>query len=153
MPGHAETATVADGGTRVYGEVEEPAVLSYQARSALTRRISPATYTVSPAGLFLDSEWSGVRLATIMDVVKPRGSGAFVIFEAAAGFTSNVPIGDTLKENAILALVVRRETAERARRACACSHPESVLLQKVPSGWKLSGSHPAMNPILGKARL
>jgi DMSO/TMAO reductase YedYZ molybdopterin-dependent catalytic subunit len=38
-----------------------------------------------------------------MDRVRPRKSGGFVIFEAAAGYTSNVPISDTRKEKVILA--------------------------------------------------
>jgi DMSO/TMAO reductase YedYZ molybdopterin-dependent catalytic subunit len=103
MGGTPGTATVADWSMRVYGEVEKPAVFSYQELLSFDQAHITCDIHCVTGWTLLDSEWSGVRLATIMDMVKPRGSGAFVIFEAAAGFTSNVPIGDTLKENAILA--------------------------------------------------
>ena len=51
----------------------------------------------------LDSQWSGVRLKTIMDVVKPYAHGRFILFEAAGGFTSNVPMSDTENKDVILA--------------------------------------------------
>ena len=51
----------------------------------------------------LDSRWSGVRLSTIMHLAKLRKEANFVIFEAAAGYTTNIPITEARKENVILA--------------------------------------------------
>ena len=51
----------------------------------------------------LDSRWTGVRLSTIMRLAKPRKEANFVIFEAAAGYTANIPITEARKENVILA--------------------------------------------------
>jgi DMSO/TMAO reductase YedYZ molybdopterin-dependent catalytic subunit len=38
-----------------------------------------------------------------MDLVKPKKNAHFVIFEAAAGYTSNIPIVEARKDNVILA--------------------------------------------------
>jgi DMSO/TMAO reductase YedYZ molybdopterin-dependent catalytic subunit len=38
-----------------------------------------------------------------MDRVRPRRDGRFIVFEAAAGFTSNIAISETRKEDVILA--------------------------------------------------
>jgi DMSO/TMAO reductase YedYZ molybdopterin-dependent catalytic subunit len=38
-----------------------------------------------------------------MDLVKVKENARFVIFEAAAGYTSNVPISEARKENVLLA--------------------------------------------------
>ena len=51
----------------------------------------------------LDSQWGGVRLTTIMDLVKVKENARFVIFEAASGYTTNIPISEARKENVILA--------------------------------------------------
>ena len=51
----------------------------------------------------LDSHWGGVGLTTIIDLVKAKNSARFVIFEAAAGYTSNIAISETRKDNVILA--------------------------------------------------
>jgi len=51
----------------------------------------------------LDSRWRGVRLKTLLDLAGVKNSGAYVIFEAAAGYTTNIPMAEALKENVILA--------------------------------------------------
>lgn len=103
MGGRPGTATVADWSMRIYGEVEEPTVLSYQELLSLDQVHITCDIHCVTGWTLLDSQWSGVRLSTIMDRVKPRGNGQFVIFEAAAGYTTNVPIGEAQKENVILA--------------------------------------------------
>jgi len=103
MGGTPGTTTVANWSMRIYGEVEEPTVLSYQELLSLDQVNITCDIHCVTGWTLLDSEWSGVRLPTIMDRVKPRRSGVFVIFEAAAGYTSNVPIGEARKKNVILA--------------------------------------------------
>jgi DMSO/TMAO reductase YedYZ molybdopterin-dependent catalytic subunit len=103
MGGTPGTANDTNWSLRVYGEVERPIVLSYQELLDLEQvDITCDVHCVTGWSL-LDSRWSGVRLATIMDRVRPRSKGGFIIFEAAAGFTSNVPISDIQEENVILA--------------------------------------------------
>ena len=103
MGGTPGTATVANWSLRVHGEVERPVVLSYEALLNLEQVHIICDIHCVTGWTLLDSSWSGVRLKTIMDSVKPRKSGGFIIFEAAGGYTSNVPIRETQKENVILA--------------------------------------------------
>lgn len=103
MGGTPGTATVTNWSLRVHGEVERPVVLSYEALLNLDQVHIICDIHCVTGWTLLDSSWSGVRLKTIMDSVKPRGRGGFIIFEAAGGYTSNVPISETQKENVILA--------------------------------------------------
>jgi len=103
MGGSPGSATVENLRLRVYGDVERPVVLSYQELLKLDQVQITCDIHCVTGWTLLDSRWSGVRLTTIMDRVRPRKSGAFVIFEAAAGYTSNVPISEIRKENVILA--------------------------------------------------
>ena len=103
MGGTPGTATAADWTLRVYGEVERPLVLSYQELLSLDQVHITCDIHCVTGWTLLDSQWGGVRLATVMDRVKPRRGGRFVIFEAAAAYTSNVPISEAHKEDVILA--------------------------------------------------
>ena len=97
------TTEVNDWSLRVYGEVDRPLALSYKELLDLEQvNITCDVHCVTGWSL-LDSHWGGVRLETIMDRVRPRRNGRFIVFEAAAGFTSNIPIGDIRKEGVILA--------------------------------------------------
>jgi len=103
MGGTPGAATAENWSLRVYGEVERPIVLSYQELLSLDQVHITCDIHCVTGWTLLDSEWSGVRLTTIMDRVRPRRRGGFVIFEAAGGYRSNVPLSETRKENVILA--------------------------------------------------
>lgn len=97
------TATAATWRLHVHGEVQRPIVVSYRELLEMDQvEIVCDVHCVTGWSL-LDSRWSGVRLSTIMDKVSPSRNGRFIIFEAAAGFTSNIPIGDIANDNVILA--------------------------------------------------
>ena len=117
MGGTPGTATVANWSLRVHGEVEKPVVLSYQELLALDQVHIICDIHCVTGWTLLDSSWGGVRLTTIMDRVRPRKSGGFVIFEAAGGYTSNVPISETRKENVILAHSFFGEKLQQAHGA------------------------------------
>ncbi|MBI9082308.1 MAG: molybdopterin-dependent oxidoreductase [Desulfobacterales bacterium] len=103
MGGTPGTATAADWSLNIHGEVEKPASLSYPDLLALDQVHITCDVHCVTGWTLLDSQWSGVRLATILDIVKPRTSGAFIIFQAAGGYTTSVPISEAQKENVILA--------------------------------------------------
>lgn len=103
MGGTPGTTNVANWNIRIYGEVEKPVILSYQELLNMDQVHVTCDIHCVTGWTLLDSKWSGVRLTTIMDRVRPRKSGGFVIFEAAAGYKSNVPISDTRKEKVLLA--------------------------------------------------
>jgi DMSO/TMAO reductase YedYZ molybdopterin-dependent catalytic subunit len=103
MGGTPGTATAANWSLRVHGEVERPVVLSYKELLDLDQVHIVCDVHCVTGWTLLDARWSGVRLGTVMDSVKPRRNGKFIIFEAAGGYTSNVPIRDAQQENVILA--------------------------------------------------
>lgn len=103
MGGTPGTATEANWRLRVYGEVEKPVVLSYEELLQLDQVDVTCDIHCVTGWTLLDSRWTGVRLSTIVDSVKPRKNAGFVIFEAAAGYSSNVPISEIRKDNVILA--------------------------------------------------
>lgn len=117
MGGTPGTATIADWTLRVHGEVEKPIVLSYQELLELEQVQIVCDIHCVTGWTLLDSQWGGVRLSTIMNKAKPRRQGAFIIFEAAAGYTSNVPISEAQKEDVILAHSFFGEQLPRAHGA------------------------------------
>ncbi len=103
MGGTPGTTTDANWKLSIEGEVEKPIVFSFQELLNLEQVQITCDIHCVTGWTLLDSRWSGVRLSTIIDIVKPRKNGKFIIFKAAAGYTSNVSISEIYKENVILA--------------------------------------------------
>jgi DMSO/TMAO reductase YedYZ molybdopterin-dependent catalytic subunit len=103
MGGTPGTTTDANWKLSIEGEVEKPIVLSFQELLNLEQVQITCDIHCVTGWTLLDSRWNGVRLSTIMKIVKPRKNGKFIIFKAAEGYTSNVPISEIYKENVILA--------------------------------------------------
>jgi DMSO/TMAO reductase YedYZ molybdopterin-dependent catalytic subunit len=103
MGGSPGTATVADWTLRVHGEVERPVVLSYKDLLNLDQAHITCDIHCVTGWTLLDSRWSGVRLSTILDMVGPSKKTGFVIFEAAADYTSNIPLSEVRRDDVILA--------------------------------------------------
>jgi DMSO/TMAO reductase YedYZ molybdopterin-dependent catalytic subunit len=103
MGGIPGTATVANWNLRIHGEIGKPIVLSYKDLLNMEQVHIVCDVHCVTGWTLLDSTWTGVRLGTIMDMVKPSNNAKYVTFEAAEGYTSNVPISDTQKENVFLA--------------------------------------------------
>jgi DMSO/TMAO reductase YedYZ molybdopterin-dependent catalytic subunit len=103
MGGTLGTATEGNFTLRIRGEVENPLVISYPELLALEQvQIACDVHCVTGWTL-LDSRWAGVRLSTLMRLAKPTKAANFVIFEAAAGYTANIPLAEARKENLLLA--------------------------------------------------
>jgi len=103
MGGEPGNATIETWRLRLHGEVETPAVLTYRDLLDLEQVNITCDVHCVTGWTLLDAKWSGVRLSTIMEIVRPHKNAGFVIFEAAQGYTSNVPLSETRKENVILA--------------------------------------------------
>ena len=103
MGGTPGTDTVANWRLSIHGQVEKPATLSYQDLLDLDQVHITCDIHCVTGWTLLDSQWSGVRLATILDGAVPRKNANFIIFEAAGGYSSNVPIGEIRKQDVILA--------------------------------------------------
>jgi DMSO/TMAO reductase YedYZ molybdopterin-dependent catalytic subunit len=103
MGGIPGTATVDTLKLEVKGEVDKPLVLSYKDLLALDQVQLTCDVHCVTGWTLLDARWSGVRLSTIMHLTKVRKEANFVIFEAYGGYTTNIPMAEARKDNAILA--------------------------------------------------
>ena len=103
MGGSPGKATVSDWKLNIHGEVERPLILDFQDLLRLSQAQITCDVHCVTGWTLLDSRWSGVRLKTILDLVGLRPGARFVTFEAAAGYTSNIPLSEAVKENVILA--------------------------------------------------
>lgn len=117
MGGSPGTATVESWRMRIYGEVERPIVLSYKELLDMEQVSITCDVHCVTGWTLLDSRWTGVRLGTIMDRVKPARNANFIIFEAAEGYTSNIPIRDADQDNVLVAHSFFDERLERAHGA------------------------------------
>jgi DMSO/TMAO reductase YedYZ molybdopterin-dependent catalytic subunit len=94
---------IASWNLQVSGEVGNPLSLSFKDLKKLTRVNLTCDVHCVTGWTLLDSKWRGIRVTAIMDLVKVKKSARFVIFEAHAGYTSNIPISEAGKQNVILA--------------------------------------------------
>jgi DMSO/TMAO reductase YedYZ molybdopterin-dependent catalytic subunit len=103
MGGIQGKANPQDWQLKIHGEVEKPTTLTFQELLELKQIEITCDVHCVTGWTLLDSEWSGVKLSTIMDLVKLKQNAHFVIFEAAAGYTSNIPVIEAQKDKVILA--------------------------------------------------
>jgi DMSO/TMAO reductase YedYZ molybdopterin-dependent catalytic subunit len=103
MGGSPGTATVSAWKLQVHGEVERPLTLDFGDFMKLPQVEITCDVHCVTGWTLLDSRWTGVRLKTLLDLAKAGQKAPFVIFEASAGYTSNIPMTEALKENVIMA--------------------------------------------------
>jgi len=103
MGGRPGKATVSDWKLRIHGEVERPLILDFREFMKLPQVEITCDVHCVTGWTLLNSRWTGVQLKTVMDFTGTRQGARFVIFEAAAGYTSNIPMSEALKDKVILA--------------------------------------------------
>jgi DMSO/TMAO reductase YedYZ molybdopterin-dependent catalytic subunit len=103
---HAGTVPRVDLATwdfRVWGEVENPIELSWEAFDALPRaEITLDIHCVTRWSRF-DMTFSGVHWRDVAGLVRPKPGARYAIAHAEQGFTSNVQLSFVEDERAILA--------------------------------------------------
>lgn len=102
---------------RVHGEVEAPYELSF----AELLKLPPAELAVDvhcvTGWSVLGAKFKGVRVKDLADRAKLKNSARYVIFEAAHGYTSNMPLREALKPNAMVAHQLEGAPLPRAHGA------------------------------------
>ncbi|GAC1366719.1 MAG: sulfite oxidase-like oxidoreductase [Polyangiales bacterium] len=88
---------------RVSGEVDTPMVLDFAALLALPQIEQTCDVHCVTKWSVLAAKFTGVRLAEIAARAGVKKSARHVIFEAADGYTSNVPIDEALRPNVLVA--------------------------------------------------
>lgn len=92
----------ADWRLRIFGQVDEPYELTYAQILGM-----PAVDVVCDMHCVthwsrLDNVFTGVPLKTIIEKAKPRASARYVMCHSEAGFTTNVPLAEFIKDDCIL---------------------------------------------------
>lgn len=103
MGGIAGPRNMANWKLQVTGEVDNPLSLNIKDLKQLSQVDLTCDVHCVTGWTLLDSKWRGIQVAEIMDMAKIKKSARFVIFEAHAGYTSNIPISEAGKQNVILA--------------------------------------------------
>jgi len=88
---------------RIFGQCDAPYELTYKDILAM-----PAVDVVCDMHCVthwsrLDNVFTGVPLKTIIERAKPRPSAKYVMCHSEAGFTTNVPLAEFIKDDCILA--------------------------------------------------
>lgn len=103
MGGYAGDPNPAAFRLKVYGEVEEPFELDFAGLLAMPQVEQTCDVHCVTGWSVLDSRWTGVRVAELAARAKMRASARHVIFEGAHGYTANVPIGEALTPQVLVA--------------------------------------------------
>jgi DMSO/TMAO reductase YedYZ molybdopterin-dependent catalytic subunit len=88
---------------QIHGEVEQPFTIDFAELLKLPQIEQTCDVHCVTKWTVLDAKWTGVRLSDLVARAKPRSSARHVIFEAVAGYTSNVPIAEALAPNVLVA--------------------------------------------------
>ncbi|MCS6898364.1 MAG: molybdopterin-dependent oxidoreductase [Myxococcales bacterium] len=102
---------------RVHGEVGAPFELDFQGLLALPQtEMALDVHCVTSWSAF-DVVWTGVRVALLADKAKVKPEARHVIFEAAHGYTANVPLAEALAPNVLVAHKIYGKPLARAHGA------------------------------------
>lgn len=117
MGGQPGSPLRADVKLRIAGEVDAPAMLSFEELLALgSEELSVDVHCVTGWSV-LGARFRGVRMRTMAQRVRPRSTARYVIFEGAHGYTANVPLSAALAPNALLAHELGGRPLRRAHGA------------------------------------
>lgn len=103
MGGEPGDPSLSNFRLKVYGEVERPFELTFNELLAMPQTDLVTDVHCVTGWSMLDSKWRGVTLLALAERAGLKASARHVIFEAAHGYTANVPRGDALKPNVMVA--------------------------------------------------
>ena len=83
---------------RIFGLVEEEAVLTYKEFMALPRKTFTNDIHCVTTWSKLDNEWEGVAVDTVMERVRLKPEAQYVMLHAEHGWTTNLPLEDFLRD-------------------------------------------------------
>jgi DMSO/TMAO reductase YedYZ molybdopterin-dependent catalytic subunit len=88
---------------RVHGEVDNPLVVDFAALLAMPQVEQDCDVHCVTKWSVLGARFTGVRVRELASRAKVRPSAHHVVFEAARGYTSNVPLHEALAPNVLVA--------------------------------------------------
>lgn len=114
MGGREGNPSLSSFELRVHGEVKHPFDLGFRELLGMTQTTQRADVHCVTGWTALGTEWTGVRIRELAKRAGLKKSARYVIFEAAHGFTANLPLREAMKPNA---MVVHRMGGKRLARA------------------------------------
>jgi len=111
--GREPSITTADWRLEIGGECAHPTTLDWDQFRALEEVIDVSDFHCVTGWSKLDVEWKGVRLSTLIALAEPNEHAHFVIFVAYDGYTTNIPMDEALKDDALLVHTAEGEPLAR----------------------------------------
>ena len=102
MGGEPGSPKPKDFRLKVYGEVEKPFTLDFDELLAIGNVEQRADVHCVTGWSMLNGLWEGVRVKTLAERATLKKTANYVIFEAAHGYTSNVPVKEALAPNVMV---------------------------------------------------
>ncbi len=96
---------LADWTFEVWGSVEEPLVLDWDAFNALSQTTITADIHCVTRWSKFDTTWTGVAGKDILQLVKIKPEASHVMVHAYGGYTTNLPIEALLDEDVVFAIL------------------------------------------------
>jgi len=98
----------------VDGAVETPLALSFQDLLALPQADEEADFHCVTGWSILDLALRGVRLETVLALVRPRADATHLMAHASDGYSTNLPLEEALKPDVLLVHTVEGKPLARA---------------------------------------
>ncbi len=102
---------------KVYGEVESPFTIDFAELLKMPQTDITSDVHCVTKWTVLDARFTGVKFTDLAARAKVKSSARYVIFEAAHGYTSNVPLREAMRANAMVAHKIDGESLARAHGA------------------------------------
>lgn len=99
---------------KVYGEVEAPFELDWAGLTAMTATDQTCDVHCVTGWSAFDVKWTGVKVADLATKAKVKDGAKHVIFEAANGYTANVPRAEATAPNVLVAYKLNGASIPRA---------------------------------------
>jgi DMSO/TMAO reductase YedYZ molybdopterin-dependent catalytic subunit len=106
---HFATPRVSSAGWKlsVGGAVKNPLAISYDNLIGRARKVLPVTLECaenpSAGGLVSHAEWTGVRLAAVLQQAQPAPEASFVRMSGADGYSRSIPIAKAMHPDTLIA--------------------------------------------------
>jgi DMSO/TMAO reductase YedYZ molybdopterin-dependent catalytic subunit len=87
---------------KVHGAVKKPFEVDYKALLELPQAQKEADVHCVTGWSLLGGLWKGVQIITLANLAEVKGDAKYVIFEAANGYTANVPLAEATKDTCMV---------------------------------------------------
>lgn len=162
MGGIVGDPSKANFSLKVHGEVDEPFILDFEELLALPQHDIEADVHCVTGWSVLGAHWRGVQISRLAEMAGLRPQATHVVFEAARGYTANLPIAHALAPDALVAHRHLEQPLAKPHGAPARALIPSLYFWKsakwltgirfetrdIPGYWEIRGYHGRGDPWL-----